>query len=73
MRLHGPLGETVVAIEGGTARVLSSPCANQTCVAAGALTHGGQWTACLPNEVMVRISGEAASRDNSDAVDAGAW
>lgn len=72
----GPLGDTVVAIKNGAACVLSSPCVNQTCVAAGVIRHQGQWTACLPNKVMVFIEGAEArnpmGRDTSD-VDAAAW
>jgi hypothetical protein len=56
-RVSGPLGETVVEIRGGRSRVLSSPCANQTCVAAGHLSRRGQWIACLPNRVFVYIEG----------------
>jgi len=67
LSVSGPLGDTVVEIRDGQARVLSSPCANQTCVSAGALSHQGQWAACLPNRVMLRIQGE------SDAPDAAAY
>jgi hypothetical protein len=76
----GPLGDTVVAIQGGQIRVLSSPCANQTCVAAGAIHAPGQWAACLPNRVMVFVLGESPPRpaagrfQNGGAnVDATAW
>jgi hypothetical protein len=71
----GPLGDTVVEIRGGRARVLSSPCQNQTCVAAGYIHSHGQWTACLPNRVMVSVendSGAAASEEGGE-VDAAAW
>ena len=60
----GPLGETRVKISGGRAAVISSPCGAQTCVAAGELHRSGQWTACLPNMVFIRIEGK------DDAVDA---
>jgi hypothetical protein len=64
----GPLGDTVVEVRRGRARVLSSPCDNQTCVAAGHIDARGQWTACLPNRVFVVIEG------TGDApVDAAAW
>jgi hypothetical protein len=66
LRVPGPLGETVVELRGGRARVLSSPCTNQTCVAAGAIHSRGQWIACLPNRVLVSVSGEAE-------IDAAAW
>lgn len=66
----GPLGETVVKIGGGRAVVLSSPCANQTCVAAGHIRRPGNWTACLPNKVLVSIEGK---KDENGTVDAAAW
>jgi hypothetical protein len=66
--IEGPLGDTVIEIREGRARVLSSPCANQTCVAAGAVHSHGQWIACLPNRVLVSIE----SGGGSD-VDASAW
>jgi hypothetical protein len=66
----GPVGETVVEIRGMRSRVLSSPCANQTCVAAGYLDHQGQWTACLPNKVFVYIEG--TGKDDG-ALDSTTW
>jgi len=67
--VSGPLGDTVVEIRGGVARVASSPCADQTCVAMGAIKLPGRWSACLPNRVMLYVSegGEGAG------VDATAW
>ncbi|MDR2418947.1 MAG: NusG domain II-containing protein [Treponema sp.] len=66
----GPLGDTVVEVKDGTARVVASPCANQTCVAAGAIRRPGQWVACLPNQTLLLIEGSA---DTSDATDAVVW
>jgi hypothetical protein len=66
----GPLGTTVVEISGGRARVLSSPCDNQTCVAAGHIHAQGQWVACLPNNVFVLIEG---SENGGGPVDTSAW
>ncbi len=69
IQVAGPLGETEVLINNGQASVVSSPCANQSCVAAGSITSVGQWIACLPNGVMVRIEGP---RDE-DALDAATY
>jgi hypothetical protein len=72
----GPLGDTVVEIRGGRARVLSSPCQNQTCVAAGYIHSHGQWTACLPNRVMVSVAGGSGGEikpGEGGEVDAAAW
>ena len=55
--VSGPLGDTVVRIHESRAWVESSPCENQTCVAAGLLTRQGQWAACLPNNVLLIIEG----------------
>ena len=68
--VSGPLGKTVVEISGGRSRVLSSPCANQTCVAAGRLSRPGQWTACLPNKVFVYIEGTG---DDDTILDSTTW
>jgi hypothetical protein len=70
VRVSGPLGETVVEIRGGQSRVLSSPCDNQTCVAAGRLNRRGQWTACLPNKVFVYIEGTG---DDAATLDSTTW
>lgn len=57
VEVPGPLGTTVVEVQQGGARIVSSPCPNQTCVAAGSIERAGQWLACLPNQVFVRIEG----------------
>jgi len=67
--VSGPLGDTVVEVSGGGARITSSPCINQTCVSAGRVHAPGQWAACLPNRVMMYID-EGETNNN---VDASAW
>jgi hypothetical protein len=70
----GALGETVLRIADGSVRVESSPCPNQTCVAAGPVHRRGTWLACLPNEVIVTIEGnESAIKPKEDGIDAFAW
>lgn len=56
-RFAGPRGDTVVAISGGTVRVVDSPCPDKICVAAGAISRTGQFVACLPNRVSVSLEG----------------
>ncbi|GHV73965.1 hypothetical protein AGMMS49940_12670 [Spirochaetia bacterium] len=70
LRLSGPIGETVVEIGEGQAWVRSSPCTNQTCVAAGHLRRRGQWTACLPNKVFIYIEGTV---DENEILDSTTW
>lgn len=57
----GPLGITTVVIENKAVRISDSPCPNKTCVASRPLSQTGDWSACLPNEVLIRIDGATAS------------
>jgi hypothetical protein len=70
LRVQGPLGDTVVELGAGGARIISSPCPNRSCIAAGAVRRHGQWIACLPNRVMVRV--EAGLQGGQD-LDAASW
>jgi hypothetical protein len=58
VEIPGPIGSTTVAIEDGKARIAASPCPNQTCVAAQGISRKGEWNACLPNEVIIRVDGD---------------
>ena len=66
----GPLGNTVLRIHNRQAWVESSPCGNQTCVAAGNIQRRGIWLACLPNNVFLMIYGNNEFEDHVDAI---AW
>ncbi len=66
--VDGPLGATVVVISGGAAKVADSPCPDKLCVAMAAVSKPGQWIACLPNRVFVRVRGRATEK-----VDDSSW
>lgn len=71
----GPLGTTVVEIQGGRVRIKESPCDNQICVAMGWIGAEGGWSACLPNRVFVRVKqgGDSGTvRTKSKAEEGGA-
>ena len=55
----GPLGETIVVMKGGRAFVEDSPCPDKLCVHMPAISQPGQWIACLPNRVFVRVGGDS--------------
>ena len=69
MGITGPLGQTIVEIGEGSARIAASPCLNQVCVSAGSIWLPGQWSACLPNQVMLYIDQSAGE----NYVDATTW
>jgi hypothetical protein len=57
--VQGPLGVSVIEVEGGSARFASSPCPHQHCVDRGRIMKVGEWVACLPNGVIMKIEGRA--------------
>lgn len=67
LSFSGPIGESIVHIHDGAVRFVESPCRDNICVAAGALTEVGQWAACLPNRVFVSVVGDPAETGSVDA------
>ena len=63
IELHGPLGETLVAVSSGKVRVISSPCPRKICIGMGEIEHSGDLLACVPNRVVIRIEGEGGEYD----------
>ncbi len=67
VHVRGPLGVSIIVIEDGGARFTESPCRDKICIAAGALTSSGEWTACLPNRVFITVTGVASGDSGVDA------
>lgn len=59
LEVQGTLGSTIVEIKDEKVRVLESPCSQKICVAASYIKRPGDWIACLPNGVFIRLEGEA--------------
>jgi hypothetical protein len=60
----GPLGESIVVIEKGRARIASDPSPRQYCVRQGWLEQAGEIAVCLPNEVSVELAGSRKKYDS---------
>ncbi|MDR1661586.1 MAG: NusG domain II-containing protein [Azoarcus sp.] len=60
----GPLGETVIEIEPGRARVAADPGPRQYCVRQGWLTRAGAVAICAPNEVSLMLTGRGGEFDS---------
>ncbi|MEW6755629.1 MAG: NusG domain II-containing protein [Candidatus Latescibacterota bacterium] len=63
----GRLGPSRLVVGPEGARILQAPCAGQVCVRRGWVRQGGDVVVCLPNRVVVRISGPARA-NGLDAV-----
>lgn len=57
LAVAGVLGDSHIVIKHAEARFVDSPCSNKLCVLHGWLQHAGETTACLPNQVSLRIIG----------------
>lgn len=64
LEFEGALGITHITIEGGQAFFAQSPCDNQTCTLSYPVQKNGDWAACLPNQIFIRVEGE----DNTESV-----
>lgn len=53
----------VIVLSGRTAAMQSADCRDQVCVRTGTLTRAGQVAVCLPNRVVLRITGETSEID----------
>ena len=60
----GPLGETLIAIEPGRARVVADPGPRQYCVRQGWLMRPGEIAICAPNRVSLQIAGRTKVYDS---------
>jgi hypothetical protein len=61
--VEGPLGATEVVIQDGQAWIHDSPCRDKICVAMGRIRHAGQQAVCLPNRVIIEVSGQGRQVD----------
>lgn len=57
IRVPGPLGESIIEIQAGRARVAADPSPRQLCVKQGWLLHVGDAALCLPNQLSVELAG----------------
>jgi len=53
----GPLGTAFLVVEKGRARLENAPCPLKICEAMGSIERPGQVIVCLPNRIVVKVSG----------------
>ncbi len=66
--VRGAGGATVVEVSGGRARVLTSHCRDKICVGVGWIDSPGKAVICLPNRVVLRITGSRGGNGKVDTV-----
>ncbi len=65
IEVEGPLGITKIIILESEVFVEDSPCRDKLCVQASPLNKSGEWNACLPNKVFIRIPDSAENELDS--------
>lgn len=66
--LAGPLGSSRIVIADGTVRFVASPCPNKVCIGMGRAAKAGDLLACVPNHVLLRITGRSNSDGDYDLI-----
>lgn len=57
LQVNGAFGQVALAVAGGGIRVAASSCPNQYCVKQGAIHRPQQMLVCVPNHLLVTITG----------------
>ncbi len=55
--VSGALGELTLVAGADGIGIARADCPNHTCVRSGVISRGGQVIACLPNHVLIQLSG----------------
>ncbi|NLP09600.1 NusG domain II-containing protein [bacterium] len=58
LSIPAKLGELVLVVQDRRVHIEASRCPQQICVHSGAIGRSGELLVCVPNRVVVRISGE---------------
>ncbi len=68
LSFQGPLGVTSVIIQDEKVSVTDSPGPLKICIKSSPIENNGEWLACLPNRIFIRIVKQ--SKNTDDAIDA---
>ena len=55
--VSGPLGTAFLVVQKGRAHLENAPCPLKICEAMGSIDRGGQVIVCLPNRIVIKVSG----------------
>lgn len=64
LHITGQLGESVLKIEHGKIRFIHSPCKGKVCIHRGWMKYTGETMACLPNKILVELTGGQRKYDS---------
>ena len=59
LTIRGKLGPVLIGVDEAGVRILDSRCPNKLCKKMGVAAKAGEWIACVPNELVIRIEGDS--------------
>ncbi len=65
-QIKGRAGISTICVSEGKAFFKDSACPNKTCVKSAPVSRTGEWSACLPNEVFLRIEDKNPQNQQQD-------
>ncbi|MEZ5065740.1 MAG: NusG domain II-containing protein [bacterium] len=68
VEVQGRLSPVTIEVSGHAVRVTESACPHRICVRMGPRRHSGEIIACVPNALVVRLTGGAPDAGVPDAV-----
>lgn len=68
VQLEGKATEVIIEVDGTQMRFTDSQCTDHTCEQTGWISRVGQTAVCLPNRVMLKITGSTTDADAVDVI-----
>lgn len=65
IKVRGIMGLTKIRVEQGRVTVVEAPCPNKICKKMGKISRSGEILVCVPNRIVVRITGKINSEIDS--------
>lgn len=66
--IPGVIGKSVIKIFNNKAFFYDSPCPSKSCTYMDEISEVGEWSACLPNKVFIRIEKDFSSDSDLDGI-----
>jgi len=62
IRIPGALGQVVLAVRHGSAKIVHADCRHKTCMKMGTIQAPGDHLVCIPNQIRITITGKSRTR-----------
>jgi hypothetical protein len=67
-KVEGVHGKSTLEVKDGRVRMVSSACRDKICIGVGWIDSQGKSVVCLPNRVVIRVTGKRGGKGKIDTV-----